>query len=237
MNPKELLQAVGDAMREPDAWDDERWQQLSAGELSETEKTELLRAAGADAELAERAFAPLDAAELESLRRRFRRGRRPGWRRRPPWLLMALGSGAVAAAAMALVWIVPEPATLPAYQLEITGGEKRLRDAGAPSATPLALAPDSYLVMRFRPERRVTGPVGVRGFLRGAASRRLELPVQVKATGTLVIEGRSRELFGAARGVARVVLYVGAPGDLPRQWVARPPPGVQMFSREMRFTE
>jgi len=233
MKDEELLQKVAEVMGENDFLDDPRWERLAAGELSDREIEALRRdmAERQDAppervQAAFETFAPLDADLRSKLEAKFSQtaDSRPGWLSRlfaRPWSLGALAAAAAAAVLLVVLWPTAPPA-LPSYELAFGGGDRLVRgDTPDPAAQPAALSRDSLLTLRLRPATRPAevGSITLLAQLVGAkASRRVDLPFRVSASGVLTVEGPVARLLPVPAGTYRLVLVVvreGLAADVP----------------------
>ncbi|MES2643360.1 MAG: hypothetical protein V4850_28000 [Myxococcota bacterium] len=162
---------------------DPRWDALTRGELGEAERAALL--AEDDAARLAPLFEPLGDAFADAMTARLLGGapaarideappdvvplRAPAAEPAPrppprlrPWMRVAAPLLALAAAALLTVSLrdpdgVPDP--LPAYALEVQGGDRALRAGEAPVADVLRLSPGSRVTVVARPERDVVSPV------------------------------------------------------------------------------
>lgn len=129
----------------------------------------------------------------------------------------ALVAGSIAAAAgFLLVFGAPRtPPPLPSYDAYFSGGARATRAAAAPLEGDLALPYGSRFEVVLRPFTRVEGPLAARPFLLGpGAAKRLDLPVEISAEGSVRISGAVEEL-GAPPGRWELVIAVGRPASLP----------------------
>ncbi len=275
MTDEELLRKVGAALGEEAApesdpvLDDPRWDRLAAGELDEAEQEALRRLAvetwGSDEVY--RAFSHVEEAQHRRIEALFdplplaadepRKLDEPdgGGAKVIPfprrWHLMAVAAPVLAAAAALLLVLLPSgPTALPAYTLELEGGERSTRAAApGPEAGPSELTPDSLVSVVLRPATGVEGRITVRGFLvgpQGGAEETavaLTLPVEAHTGGTLTVAGTAGELFSARPGVYTLALLVAraddpapAAADVPG-WVSAPPAGLgeRWFVRTVRL--
>jgi hypothetical protein len=124
-----------------------------------------------------------------------------------------------AAVGFALVWLRP-PAYLPGYALAVEGGisEERVETpTPADPTAPLVLSPKARYRLTLRPEVAVEGVVEVKSFLRrGGSIRAVDLLVERKPNGTVLVPSLRGELFaGAAPGPAELVLAVALASEMP----------------------
>lgn len=242
----ELLRRIGEAMRPPDALDDERWDRLAAGALSEEEVEALRALAEADGrpEAAE-AFAPLGDdfearmaglfAAAEAPRSNVVPLRPSRWK----YVAGAVVGLAAAAAALLLVLLRPAPTvTLPAYEMSVQGGDQPMRSTEAPAAAVPVLAADSLLSITLRPAHRSEITPRVQVWVRGpgGARRAVEAPVEVHRSGAVTLEAPLRALVGTTPGEYELVVLVSAPGervDPPDR--LEPTPGRQVFRQRVKL--
>src|SRR6185436_3854240 len=156
-----LLEAVREAARERDPLADPRWEALARGELSPEQIAALREEPRAGEADAYEVFRPLDPAVQEQMVDRAMASLRPppaqerapapasGWLARRRRTVM-VGSAAVAAAA-ALVLVVrpgsrtgPVGAPLPAYAVELKGGDREVRaEPATHEAEPRLATPET----------------------------------------------------------------------------------------------
>jgi len=202
---------------------DRRWDELSAGTLSESERRELTaEAAGSERlETAFEGFRPVDDAfrarmvrEL-GIRLRHRRRRRRiavGW---------TLAAAAVLVLAVGLRQLDRPADPVPPYALGWEGGVHRQRSPSAGPATgePPRLAPGIRFTLLLTPEREVAGAVDLRGFVRrGDTLRRwpeARRIARVSERGAIRISGLYGRDLELASGDWSLLVAVGRPGRLP----------------------
>ena len=216
---------------------DERWDRLSAGELSPEEEAALRRLGESSDEAREayEAFRPLgpefqagvvsalleqrgtplaEAPEAPAPERAkpappipFRRSRRFGG---------ALVAAAAIAAALILLLVLPgrpTPISDYGYAAELSGGVQALRGDRSASRT---FPPGSSFELVLRPRTAVAGPVEVRCFLRrGAELRPWPAPAEVTAEGLVRIAGTVGREIALPPGEWTLWVVVGRPGELP----------------------
>lgn len=204
---------------------DERWDRLSAGELTPEEEAELMALAETSEEAREayEAFRPLgpdfqarvvSAIQAQEPKARvlpFRRAvaRYGGWM-----------SAAVAAAA-ALFLVVRDPASpppLPAFNANLSGGAREYRGATEPSSgTPVFVA-GSLLTLEVSPQQPVTGPLEAHAFLaRGADIVRWEPEphLDVSPQGAVRLRGTLGQEIRLEPGEWKIWIVIGRRGRLP----------------------
>ncbi|HYH45619.1 MAG TPA: hypothetical protein VEG34_08025 [Thermoanaerobaculia bacterium] len=243
---RELTRAAREEQEAEESRLDQRWDRLSAGELTAEEEAELraLAAGSEEGRAAYEAFRPLgpdfQARVVQELRALQAGGAAaesaaavadeeprnrvlPFWRRRPARLGW-LSSAAAAAAAMILLFNpLARPPALPLYgALETEGGIERMR--GEPAPDTLLLAPGSSCKLTVRPDTDVQGKLAARGFLeRGGELRRWDLPEPViTESGVVRIAGTVGREIDLGPGEWTLWLVVGRPGKLPDAEDLRP---------------
>lgn len=210
---------------------DERWDRLSAGELSPQEEEELraLAETSGEAREAYEAFRPLGpdfhtrmasalAAELKSPG--TEKPREPQFRVLPfrptparlgGWLTVA------AAAAAVLMVVVRPPAPLPDYaSLDVSGGTKAMRGEEPQTGEIPVFAPGDRVQVVLRPETTVSkaGRLEARCVLvRGTDARLLEVRSQIDPGGAVQMKGTLDPLLPT--GTWTLWAVVGRPGKLP----------------------
>lgn len=244
MNNDRWLRELAQVNREREAEErsllDERWDRLSAGELTPEEEAELraLAETSEDAREAYEAFRPLgpdfQARVVGKIQRRARVVPFPP---RPAWLWKA--AAATAAAAAALFLFVPPPAPLPDYRTSKVSGVQAMRGEQAEDAEIPSLAPGQFKVV-LQPKTSVSRlpTLEARCFLVGGGDLR-HLKVQKQEHdpgGSIRIEGTIGDEVRPGRWTLWSV--VGRRGKLPedaelravlakdpirqRDWVALP---------------
>ncbi|HVR98057.1 MAG TPA: hypothetical protein VMW27_15675 [Thermoanaerobaculia bacterium] len=221
------LRELAQVNREQDAADrgrlDERWDRLSAGQLSPEEEAELraLAESSDEAREAYEAFRPLgpdfQAGVVQAIREQARPAAPakllPFSRRRAR--LAGLGAALAAAAALLVVFARP-PVPLPEYQLEVSGSIRTQRGPDETAEVPV-FAPGDPFQLVLRPDTAVsprTGELEAQCFLaRGGEMRPLEVWVQLPAGGAARMEGSfPRDL---PEGSWTLWAVVGRKGELP----------------------
>lgn len=203
---------------------DERWDRLSAGELTPEEEAELIALAETSEEAREayEAFRPLgpefqarvvsviQAQEPKARVLPFRRAatRYGGW-----------VTGALAAAA-ALFLVVRNPASppLPGYEAHLNGGAREYRGATEPSSGIPVFVPGTQLILDVTPQQAVTGPLEAHAFLaRGAdiVAWEPEPPLKVSSQGTVRLRGMLGQEIRLEPGEWKIWIVIGRPGKLP----------------------
>jgi len=138
-----------------------------------------------------------------------------------PQRMMARLSGALAAAAMVLLLVLPRgptPAPFAAgYELELGRALVSERDVepGAAAAIP-RYRMDRTIELVLRPGRRVTEPLDVRAFATRGDEAAITLPIEprINAAGVVEILGQPRA-WGLAPGRWRLTLAIGPAAALP----------------------
>ncbi len=237
MTDDELLQAAGEAAREGDPLQDERWDALPSGGLSEGDLAalRLLADQSDSARSAFEALQPLDEAAREQIVDGILAGlaagapaaplpeKTPGdgarviaFPRRARRALGALAvAGSLAAAAALLLFLPRGVSSLPGYEASLVG--EQAQRSSAPGAGVPQLGPGSRLELVLRPEVAVDGPVAVRSFLScGAEVRSWDAPAVIADGGSIRVTGGYDALFGdLPTGSCELVFAVGRPSALP----------------------
>ena len=135
--------------------------------------------------------------------------RRP--RPRRWWMVVA----PAVVAALVLLWFVrPQAdAALPAYALELRGGQTAER--GVDASAVLRVGRDDLVSAVLRPARPVDGAVAVRVCLDGKALPDAQAAVDTSADGALRVSDLGPALAAFAPGRHRLQFAVGRPGSLP----------------------
>lgn len=255
MNDDPLMRRLAQVQREEldaeQASLDERWDRLSAGELSPEDEAELraLAETSEDARQAYEAFRPLGpefqarvvgALQEQRVAPELEEGPRPPARVLPfRKLATRLGGSLAAAAAVAaaLVLLLRVPGSqppMPGYELEVTGGAQEMRGdqpdrlADSPSQT---FSPGSQIELVARPQTAVTGPVAARCFLeRDGALQPWEVSGEITGDGVVRIAGTVGREITIPPGEWTLWIVVGRPGTLPDAAAlsahpSGPPPG------------
>ncbi len=253
MNNDPLLRRLAQAKKEEQDAEharlDERWDRLSAGELSPEEEAELraLAETSEEGRQAYEAFRPLGsdfhaqvvrAVQGQSLAPEARREvdavseKPPGLRRPLPRRASRLAGWSALAAAAALVLLLRAPGTqppLPSYAMELSGGVQEMR--GDPASPPRTFPPGSQLELVLRPQTAVSGPLAVRYFLgRGNALQPWPAPGVITADGSVRVAGTVGREITIPPGEWTLWVVVGRPEKLPdavalSAHLSRPPPG------------
>lgn len=217
---KELAQVKRDEEEEERSRLDERWDRLSAGELSPEEEAELraLAETSEEAREAYEAFRPLGPdfqARVVSAVRAEQKAAEPR-RRVLPFRPARLGGWLTAAAAAAAVLVIflRPPAPLPNYAPpELSGGSKALRGEEMRTAP---FAPGDPIHVVLRPETGVSkaGDLEARCVLvRGGEARVLDLQPVFDPGGSVRMDGELEADLAA--GAWTLWAVVGRPGRLP----------------------
>lgn len=225
---RELAQVKRDEEEEERARLDERWDRLSAGELSPEEEAELQALAESSEEGREayEAFRPLGpdfhARVVKAVSAEIRK---PHVLPFPPARLGAWLSVAAAVAAMVVVFLWPPP--LPDYAPpELSGGSKIMR--GESTQTDV-FAPGDHIQVNLRPEMEVakTGKLEALCVLvRGGEARVLELWTEIDPGGAVKMDGHLDA--GLAAGDWTLWAVVGRPGKLPEPSELRALPAAEI---------
>jgi hypothetical protein len=228
---------------------DERWDRLSAGELSPEEEAELRRLAETSEEArdAYEAFRPLGPEFQARVVRAIQEqspapeasrevdtapSKQPAKRWSFPWhpWRFAGWSAAAATAALALLLRLPvAPPPMPGYVAELSGGIQAMR-GDQPGQTP-TFSQGSRFELVARPETAVSGPVETRYFLgRGDTLSPWSAPEVITTDGSVRIAGTVGREILIPPGEWTLFVVVGRPGRLPdaaelRALHFRPPPG------------
>lgn len=210
MSDEELLHAMGATLRDGVDLHADVWDRLAAGSLSDDALAALRADPDPEVQAALAAFAPLGAAELDQLEA-IARGALDAAAtpreaevialpRRRRWIPAAAAVVALAAGLLlfALRPVTVEGPRLPAYSLELVGGDKPVRSADQTAARPL-LRPDSLLQLTLRPPTAVDAGVQARAFLVTPRTHAaLSATLDVGPNGVVTFEGPAARLFGSA---------------------------------------
>jgi len=234
---RELTQVNREIQEEERRRLDERWDQLSGGELSPEEEVELRALAESSEEGREawEAFRPLGpdfhASVVQAIREQ---GSAPEVEpvkplpeplpfRRRTFAPAGWGALVAAAAAAVVVLLVRPAAPLPDYSLDVSGGSVVWRGEVPESARGPVFAPGDRITVVLRPATRTKGKdlEAQCYLLRGPDLRRLELRREIDpGTGAVKMEGSiGRDLQPGAWTLWAVVGRQGklpAPADLRR---------------------
>jgi len=134
------------------------------------------------------------------------------------------------AAAVVLLWFVRprSDVSLPAYALELRGGQ--LVERGAAADAVLRVGRDDVVSAVLRPARAVNGAVAVRVFIDGnALPDRPAHSVETSADGAVRVSGMGPALAAIAPGRHRLQFAVGRPGSLPDALPSSLAAGVQLL--------
>lgn len=240
-NDDELLELLADEARlrdgesNPSAADstDPRWEELAEGTLSDAEREAFVAEQRARATTPEEharidamlvALQPLDPDEEARLVERVSAAIAPELEappaaerpanvvplapraRRNVWL----GGAALAiAAAASLLLVVRAGPALPSYGVEVSGGARVER--GAEEATA-RFGFDDHLVVVLRPRERVEGAVVAHVYrVEGERLVRLDVPLDVSATGAVRLDARVGDLVPTPGPAQIVITIAGAP--------------------------
>lgn len=198
MSEDRWLRELAQVSREQEAEDrsrlDERWDRLSAGQLSPEEEAELraLAETSEEAREAYEAFRPLGPGFQAGVVQAIREQAGPPRAKLLPFTRRARLAGlstALAAAAALLVVFARPPAPLPGYQLEVSGDTSDQR--GTETAELPVFAPGDRFKLVLRPETAVSPQtLDARCFLsRNGAIRSLKVRVHLPTGGVAQMEG------------------------------------------------
>ena len=216
---EELLGRLA-AQAAEDVLDDDlikRLEALSDGKLTPEEREQLEQEAARSPEVA-RAYAAYKPMSIERQSRivdavsakvtSSKRAAPALGRRLRSWLAWSVPLVAVTAGLALFVRPGPSPdsAPLPAYELEVAGGERRER---APDG-PMLFRSDSPLELTLVPEQAVAGAIAARGFVEGVGGvRELALTTSSLGKGVLRLASPTGALAGAPAGPVRIHVIVG----------------------------
>jgi hypothetical protein len=134
--------------------------------------------------------------------------------RRGATLAVAVVLAVAAAIALFIRPMHEERATLPAYALVVSGGDRATRGAATPT-DEIAVTRGSKLEIVLRPATSVKGEVAARAFLvQGDVAKEWSPPVSVSPDGAIRIDATGEML---AAGTWDVALAVGRPSELPSE--------------------
>jgi hypothetical protein len=214
---RELAREAKDEMsRERDRLD-ERWDRLSAGTLTAEEEAELraLAATSEEAREAWEAFRPLDSGFQDRVVQAIQADRAPAAKVLPFSRRVARRGGwlaAAAAVAAVLLLTLRQPAALPQYHAELSGGDRQER---AESGTG-RFAPGSPFELVLRPQTQVEGEVDVRFFLEGEGGLQpWPVPAEIAPGGAVRVAGTLGREIALFPGDWTVWAVVGRRGQLP----------------------
>lgn len=131
-----------------------------------------------------------------------------------------VGLAAIAAAALVIILAPRAPSPLPAYELNVTGGERTQR-SGAPAAVEtretLRLAEGSAAVLELRPEVPVEEAIALFVYLHvGGQLIAWDTPSAISPEGAVRTELRvDRDRAKALRDPAELVVVLARRGDPP----------------------
>lgn len=112
----------------------------------------------------------------------------------------AVGLGLALAAGLALLALRPDGVTLPAYTVELTGGDQVVRSDPTAAARP-AFRRDSTIDLILRPAQAIQARPSASVELRGASGDHpVALPVEVSPAGVVSYVGPAAPLFAAPPG-------------------------------------
>lgn len=163
----------------------------------------------ADDPRARELLAPLDASFREELAAKL--GAKPPAKVVPLWRRFAPAALGIAAAAALAIFALSRGSApdVPEYAMTVTGGDKDVRSAHAPST--LKLSPGSRFEVLLRPAHP-TSEVATRAFLvQNGVARPWDAPLEVSPAGAIRVAGETSKLFAAGPGEYGVLLLVGAP--------------------------
>jgi hypothetical protein len=195
---------------------------LVQGTLPAERLAELQRDARADPDVAAAlaCFTPLAAADRDQIASKALAQVRGGERRRAAarrarlgWLSVPVLAAAAAGLAL-LAWPGRQPMGLPAYDLQLTGGDAVVRGQSAqqPRAAAVRLWPDAAMDLVMRPESAVAGPLQASAFVRAAGHiSPLALPFELSEVGAVRVSGPVGELFAGLHGSVELVIVLRRP--------------------------
>lgn len=208
--------------------DDAQWRARSAGTLDAAEDAKLAAKAESDPETAHmfRATAPRDDAYLDALTAKAldavradaapKRAGNGGGKVLRLFPALALP---MAAAAGLLFWMsnrAPHEA-LPAYALSVDGTDRFQRGGPAPEPTDerRTLSDGAHLTVVLRPATPPVATVDAWAWVEGDGARHAAgVAPRVESSGTVILEGQDRAVFGNARGDLDLVLAVATHGAI-----------------------
>lgn len=238
----EIARTAREMEEENHAQLDERWDRLSAGNLSETERSRL-RALAEESEegrWAYEAFRPLGGEFHARVARRLRQelgdpdtssvtaSTEPNAQPPPAGRILPFrrGGGRIrdwvaAAASLAAVLVffvvrgsVDATRPLPEYRAELSGDREIRSGSGAPREW--VLSPGSRFDLLLRPATAVSGDVEVRFFLeRDGELRRWQPPFDAHPNGSVEVVGTIGDQIELEPGRWTLWALVGRPGKLP----------------------
>ncbi len=222
--------AAATSTRYPPCWD-----ALAAGELPAAEVARLRAEAAVSnrGRAAFEVFRPLDAGFRARMVEQVLALLRPSTRRRPAGVLAFLKAhrgwprlAAVAAVALSLYWLGHDAgrhrappaglaaASLPLYELTVTGVAARRSASIAPEIPTLAAGTSCTLVLS--PATPAAGPVGGRFYaVRGELWKRWRVELEVASSGALRVRGPIIDDLSLEPGSWLLVAAVGRPQALP----------------------
>lgn len=222
---RELTRTARDEMsRERDRLD-ERWDRLSAGTLTSEEEAELRASAAVSEETREawEAFRPLGGDFEDRVVRAIQADRTappvsatvpaakvlPFSRRAARWSGWLAAAAAVAAA---LLLTIRQPAALPGYRLELSGGNRQERS----EASAGRFVPGSPFDLVLRPQTVIEGEIEARFFLEERGELRpWSVPAAVAPGGVVRVTGTLGREIAIPPGDWTVWAVVGRRGELP----------------------
>jgi hypothetical protein len=229
------MEALVQIAREKDLLSDPRWERLAAGTLPDGER-EQLRVIAEESDLGRSAYDAFRPFEPEAIDRMTDRvleslapqrpvrtterveGTRP--KKKSSWVLATLVTACVVTVPAAAVYVlaIREPASLPGYELSVSGGEQELRSLEKAPAETHRLGPGSRLSIVLRPATRVGGPLAVRALAlpeRGGAARVWDPPAEISPDGAARLQITRESLGEFPPGPCELVFAIGRPGALP----------------------
>jgi hypothetical protein len=204
---------------------DERWDRLSAGTLTAEEEAELRASAAASEEAREawEAFRPLGGEFQDRIIQAIQAERAAplSSAKTPAAKVLPFSRRAVrwsgwlaAAAAMAAVLLLTlrQPAALPGYGLELSGGNRQERS----ETSARRFVPGSPFQLVLRPEKAVEGEIEARFFLAGRGELRTwAVPADIAPGGAVRVIGTLGREIAIPPGDWTVWAVVGRRGALP----------------------
>ncbi|MEM9074201.1 MAG: hypothetical protein AAGE52_37255 [Myxococcota bacterium] len=203
MNADDLLEALGRAQRDADTDEWGAWEAHAEGAPAPDDDADRVAA-----------FAPMDDETLDRFTDRALDAvgatSRVAKRRIGPPIIVALA----AAAAVLLVFLPREPDPLPAFRLQVRGGDQTHRNEA--ELTVRRLSPESRLEIVLTPETRAD-PVVRAELIQGDAVSPWVVTPEVSERGAIRIAGSAHELFGERRGAMTIRITLRADDEGPPQ--------------------
>ncbi len=225
---KELAQVIRDREAEERGRFDERWDRLSAGELSPEEEAGLrtLAETSEDARAAYEAFRPLgpdfQARVVQAIQEQRPAPKPlPFWRSTPQPFRWAGWSAAAAIAAAALFFMVRGPASyphLPVYTAELSRGDQQFRGGTETATSVPVFSSGSLLTFNVRPEQAVTDRVEAYAFADRGEEELVPLGrLPGSENGSVRLQGTLGQEIPLPPGTWRLWVVVGRLGKIPAE--------------------